>query len=91
MSADVCEHGGLRRKCDACDLTAEVERVSAALDGAHWTIDQIRERIIAAMNGDLTALFEEIDRLCLTNQQLRQGRETDDRPPCAHQRQDDAS
>lgn len=31
MASDVCEHGGLRRKCDICDLTADVQQLRDAL------------------------------------------------------------
>lgn len=51
----------------------EAERLAADLESARWTIDQIRKRVIAAMNGDFTALLDELDRLCLSEQQMRSG------------------
>jgi outer membrane murein-binding lipoprotein Lpp len=51
-------------------LRAERDRLREDAEAARWTIDKVRERIAAAAQGDLTALFEEVDRLCLSFQQM---------------------
>ena len=39
---EVCEHGSMRRKCEVCDLAAEVSTLRAALRGQ--VIREIRLR-----------------------------------------------
>jgi nitrate/nitrite-specific signal transduction histidine kinase len=46
-----------------------ISELESQLREAHWFVAEIRKRNIQAMNGDLTAFIEEIDRLCLSFQQ----------------------
>lgn len=40
---DVCRHGGLRRKCEPCDLAQEVKELRAELDALKRTREQEKD------------------------------------------------